>query len=616
MKKLPWQNICFLTLLALSGTIGLRYTINTTNTSLIYTNSIAAFLLFSFWLFGLRQLTTDKNWANIKPLLTPCFIFMLCFTGSMAAGVQLDQTHNVDFSDVRLYLSVFFVALAATPILAAIIRKLEKYSVQRASSCSQQRLFISNNTITPPASFLITFGVLFFSYIFTLLASFPGFFTYDAEAESYMVFTEKYSTYQPLFHVLLLGWTLRIVYHFSQSYNAGIFIYTLMQILVLSACFSYEISFLRNNGVKRWICNLGTAFLALFPTVSMFVCCSTKDTLFSGGVILLTTLLLDAIKDAELFWNSRSKKILFSIAMLFILFFRNNGIYALIPFLFFFGIIYKKIWKKWLPTVVITLLVFTVSTQGLIMAFHAKKGPLAEMFCVPMQQLARVYTQEGDKFSDEDSEILYSLIPQIILDDYNPKLADMVKRNFMEDNFKASPGKYVSLWFRTGLKHFDIYVNSFLENTYDYWYPDTILDGYRGIWTANRQYEDSSYFAFVTEPPGQRISLLPALEKFYEKISLEIYQQKIPVISMLFSVGFWHWIYLFTALYLLTTGHRKQAFSLSLIGLLYLTVLLGPIALVRYVLYLFFAVPLILALLFDPNALSDRQNTVGNTEQD
>lgn len=615
MKKLPWQNICFLTLLALSGTIGLKNAVNTPNTSLTYTNSIFAFLLFSFWFFGLRQLTMGKNWTNIKSLLTPCFIFMLCFVGSMAAGVQLDQNGNINFSDVGLYFSVFFAALAATPILAAIIRKLEGYGTQKTSGCSQQRLFITKNTFTPFISFLLTWGILFLSYIPTLLAAFPGFFTYDAEAESYMVFTEKYSTYQPLLHVLLLGWTLRFVYHFSQSYNAGIFIYTLMQMLVLSACFSYEISFLRNSGVKRWICNLGTVFMALFPTVSMFVCCSTKDTLFSGGVILLTTLLLEAARDAELFWNSRLKKFLFSIAALFILFFRNNGIYALIPFLFFFGILYKKIWKKWLPTVVVTLLVFTVSTQGLILAFHAKKGPLAEMFCVPMQQLARVYIQEGETFSEEDSEILYSLIPQVILEDYNPKLADMVKRNFLEDNFKASPGKYISLWFRTGLKHFDIYVNSFLENTYGYWYPDTIPDGYRGIWTANRQYEDSSYFAFATEPPGQRASLLPALERFYEKISLEIYQQKVPVISMLFSIGFWHWIYLFTALYLLITRHRKQAFSLSLIGLLYLTVLLGPIVLVRYVLYLFFAVPLILALLFDPVALSDRQNANGNTER-
>lgn len=325
-----------------------------------------------------------------------------------------------------------------------------------------------------------------------------------------------------------------------------------------------------------------------------------------GGVVLLTTLLLELARDPDAFWSLRQKKILLSCAMLFLLFFRNNGIYALVVFLFFFAILHRRSWKKWFPTVAVTFLIYFVVFQVLVLAFHATKGPLAEMFCVPIQQLARVYVQAGDTLPAEDREVLFTLIPQIILEQYNPKLADTVKINFLEDNFRAAPMKYVSLWFRTGLKHFDIYVNAFLENTYGYWYPDTVLDGYRGIWTAGRQYGDSSYFAFSTDHPGRRMSLLPALEKFYEKISLEIYQQKIPVLSMLFSVGFWHWVYLCTAFYLLATGYKGQAFSLAPIGLLYLTVLLGPIALVRYVLYLFFTVPLILALLLDPGALGGR----------
>lgn len=600
MKRLPWQKPCFLTILCLFGAIGFQNLINIPSGSLAYTNSFLSLALFSFWLFGLLKLTKREDWDNVSTILTPCFFFLICFVGSMAAGVQLDQTGNMDFSDWRLYFSVLFTAAASTPLLAAFIRELERRSLRgslpgRAGSQKGGR---------PSRSFWITFGILFLSYIPTLLASYPGFFVYDAEAECYMVFTEKYSTYQPLLHVILLGWTLRLIHHITGSYNAGILFYTLAQIAVLSACFSYEINFLRKAGVKRSICNLGTAFLALFPTVSMFVCCSTKDTLFSGGVILFTTLLLELAKDADRFWNTTHKRILLAVSMLFILFFRNNGIYALMLFLVLFAVFYRKTWRKWISTIAVTLLIYLLLNQGLIFAFHAGKGPIAEMFCVPMQQLARVYREESETFSEEDTETLYSLIPQVILEDYNPKLADNIKRNFMADNFKSDPGKYISLWVRTGIRHFDIYVNSFLENTYGYWYPDTVLDGYRGVITAGREYGDSCYFGFGTENPGERSSLLPPLEKFYEKISLEIYQQKIPVVSMLFSVGFWHWVYLFAALFLLISRHKKQAFSLSFIGLVYLTVLLGPIALVRYVIYLFFAVPLILALLFDPVPLS------------
>lgn len=76
---------------------------------------------------------------------------------------------------------------------------------------------------------------------------------------------------------------------------------------------------------------------------------------------------------------------------------------------------------------------------------------------------------------------------------------------------------------------------------------------------------------------------------------------------MLFSPGFWHWVYAFTGVYLLAFRYRRQAFSLAPIGFLYLTVLLGPIALVRYVLYLFFAVPLILGLLTEPDVMAGRR---------
>lgn len=585
----------FLFCLSLLGTMGFKYCINNANDSLSYTNSITAFLLFACLLYVLRYLTTRGDWEQTKTFLNSSFVFLICFFGSLAAGVQLEQNQRVDFGDWLMYLSVLSVAAAAAPILAYAVCRLKAYSAPH-----RPRL----PAVSRRKTFLVLWGILFLAYVPTFLAVFPGFFLYDAEAETYMVFTAKYSTYQPLLHVLLLGWTIRIIYHLTQSYNAGIALYILLQMAILTACFAYMMSFLRHIGIKRWIYHLGLAFLALFPTVSMFVCCSTKDTLFSGGVVLLTTLLLELAADAERFWHSTSKKLLFAVAILLILFFRNNGVYALVIFFLLFLLVYRKYWKNWLPVVSCAFLLFALTTFGLSAALHAKKGPLAEMLCVPIQQLARVYTETGDELSREDAEILYDLIPQIILENYNPKLADVVKLNFLEDNFKKEPVKYISLWLRLGFSHPDIYVNSFLENTYGYWYPDTVLDGYRGIWTGGeRQYEDSSYFGFATESPGERMHLLPALERFYEKISLEIYQQKIPVLSMLFSTGFWHWIYAFLALYLMAVRCKKQLFSMAVIGLLYLTVLLGPIALVRYVLYMFFAVPLVLALLFDTETM-------------
>lgn len=591
MRSLPWKNTCFRVFLSLAGAVSLVYCINDTPGSLVYADSIGAFLLWAGWLYALTKLCEGDVWEKIAGNLRRCALFAACFFGSMAAGAQLDRTGAVDLKNWRIYAATAFLAVAASPLIGWILWKLED------SSCRSRA---GDRNVRSGRNYLVTWLLLFLAYVPTFLASYPGFFTYDAAPEVYMVFLEDYSAHHPMLHVLLLGWTLRIAYRLFHSYNIGIAIYTVLQMLAMSACFAYMMNFLYRAGVKRWIRNAGTVFLALFPTVSMFVCCSTKDVLFSGGVVLLTTLLLEAGREGGPFWDIPKNRAVFAVSLLMILFFRNNGIYALALFGIPFAVVYKSSRKKWIRAALLSILIFAVSSAVMKQAFRFKDGEKAEMLSVPIQQMARVYTEKKADMPEEELEVLYELMPEAVLDRYDPKLADPVKVNFLEHNFMRSPGRYMAFWFKLGLRYPDIYINSFLVNTYGYWYPDTILDGYG---RDGGKYENSSYFSFETEPPGERQHLFPALEGFYEKISLEIYQQKVPVLSMLFSPGFWHWIYIFLVMYCAAAKRGRQAFPLGVMGAVYLTVLLGPVALVRYVLYFFFLVPVALALLLDPAAL-------------
>lgn len=104
-----------------------------------------------------------------------------------------------------------------------------------------------------------------------------------------------------------------------------------------------------------------------------------------------------------------------------------------------------------------------------------------------------------------------------------------------------------------------------------------------------------SYFGFETEPPGIRESKFPWLEEQYRKISLELYQQKIPGISMLFSPGFMFWIFMLCVCYFVQAQRWDKVISFTGILLLWGTVILGPTYLVRYVLILWFAMPVVMA---------------------
>lgn len=564
---------------------------------LFYTNSVLSVMVFLVYFYFIRKITKEEKWCTVKPYLVASSVFCFFFFGAVISGVQLDLYGRVNFADTSLYFSLVALTFTGAPIVAEGMNLLyTKTKINCIEEMPVGRKY-----------FLKVFIILVLSYLLVLIAVWPGFFLYDAETETYMVFTDKYSAHHPMAHVLLLGWIMKVMYKIIPSYNVGIATYLLIQILIVSACFSYMITFMRRIGVRKWIVNTGIIYLALFPTVSMFLCCSTKDVYFSGGVTLFTTLMLELARDREIFWKSKLKCALFIFASLLILLFRNNGLYAFVVFLPFFIIVYKKYWRTWLKLMLIVFTVYVLFNVSINNILDVKPGEKAEMLCVPMQQLARAYIEEKDSFTEEELEILYSLIPESILNNYNPKLADNIKVNFLEDNFSREPKKYISLWFEIGKKHPDIYVNSFLMNTYGYWYPDTIIDGYSGRKIVNREYGESSYFAFETERPGISQPLIPFLAKFYEKISLEIYQQKVPVLSMLFSMGFWLWTYIFAIVYLLKTKSKKQAFAFLPIGIIYLTVILGPIAIVRYVLYLYFCVPLILGLLLNTKAFAEKE---------
>ena len=132
-------------------------------------------------------------------------------------------------------------------------------------------------------------------------------------------------------------------------------------------------------------------------------------------------------------------------------------------------------------------------------------------------------------------------------------------------------------------------MNSFLINTVDFWYPGAVIDGYRD------EYGRSSYFDYRVSIPGEEISCLPGVHRYYERISSDPEMQKIPFMFLLLSPGW----YLVMAMVIFFRWWRNRKYTLMIPGLVFLltmlTVLPGPMALVRYVLIFYYAFPVLLA---------------------
>ena len=415
------------------------------------------------------------------------------------------------------------------------------------------------------------------------LAAWPGFFCYDAETEVYEVMTGKYSNHHPIVHELILGNAFRAGYRINGSYNTGLILYLAFQLIIMTAIFAYLLQTFKKLGVKRLGLVLTGLFLTVFPPVSIYLVCSAKDTLFTGGVMLLFTVFFRIEKRLSFLPDKKTLFLLF-IGTLLTTFFRNNGIYALALFavlIFFFFRSYKKA----LIPIVAGMIVYVAVTEALIAALPAKRGELKEFLSVPMQQLARVYNEDREAYSEEDLETLYDLIPASILVNYDPDCADDVKVNFLEDNFKADKGRFISLYLRTFTKSPKEYFKAFWYMIDSYINPKAPVVGYEGNSIGQMTYGESAYFQHEIEPPCSAASLFPAYNSFLEKMSHDITWQQKPGWSLLMSPATYFLIYAL-ALFMQIIRKKKDRILRYLIPLpVFLTVLLGPMALVRYVLY-------------------------------
>jgi len=157
--------------------------------------------------------------------------------------------------------------------------------------------------------------------------------------------------------------------------------------------------------------------------------------------------------------------------------FRNNVIYAIIVFCILCALILRKKAKHILLSLGCGILIYLLVNTCLIYATNANKGSMAEAFSVPMQQLARLYNEKGETaFTPEETELLTTAISKDFLKNYNPFLADYIKNYTNFDVVKDRSEEYISLWFHKGISYPGVYIASFLDNTYQAWYPGTSVD--------------------------------------------------------------------------------------------------------------------------------------------
>ncbi len=442
----------------------------------------------------------------------------------------------------------------------------------------------------------VSVAVLVLMWLPALLSIFPGAFNYDACDEWRQVASGNITAHHPVLHVLMSGGLVEGFYTLTGSYNVGIAVYTILQMVLLANAFAVAVTFMGDCGVAPGFQIFALLFWGLSPVIQLFSVSVTKDTLFTAAEMLFFIYVMCFYCRRGQFFSRKRYLWGFGVSAILTMILRNNGLYVVLIVCAVMAVSCirskERLCRKIPVMMAGVLVVYGIYTGPFYSALHVTPGGVQEMLSVPIQQMARVYRYDYDSLEQEDLELLYKVLPKENLEAYRATVSDFVKSGFNKDGFSENRSAFVKLWAKWLVEHPLTYVNSFLVGTVDFWYWGSVVDGYRDV------YGKSSFFDYQVDEPGTEVVLLQGLHDFYEYLSHEKEAQKIPFIFLLLSPGWYFTVTLIVAGYLWC--YKKYTFMVPMLilALSFLTVLLGPIALVRYVLIFYFLFPMLMAILF------------------
>ncbi len=553
------------------------------------------------WLpvFCLLLVATQRFLKDVgRPLMRRAGVLALFFCFFFFLGYRL--TLHETLGGIK---TVFLLALAACSLAPGFGWLFSRgFSLcERLAQCPDTSKGCEKRT------FLFYFLVVFMGWFAVFLAYYPGLFAYDVPGQITETLSAEYTNYNPIFHTLLLGDFYTLGGAVLGSYNAGIALYTLFQMIVMALILAYSLVYLRRLGTARVLRGICLVFYAAFPICSVLGISVTKDTLFSGLFLLLAVHLHQALTTPDLLKSPRFLLRLVPTVAVFCLL-RNNGIlvvlFATLAGLFLFA--GKTARLRFMAIMAAGLLLFGAVSFSLISAFDAKAGKVKEVLSIPLQQVARVYALHKDQLAEAQEVEQY--MPRAF--DYHPKMADYVKFDAIVTNENVQA--FLALWKNVAKRYPLEYVDAFLLCNIGYWYVDDLSHSrIYGTGLDNRQ----GYLLTDTKPDfgvTHETKLAP-LEFLYERLFSINWYQIVPVAASLFAPAFFLWALCFLTTY---AGYAKNKaallVSLLCFGLLP-SLLLGPCAIIRYAFPLVLLCPFLFGLVFHKGIEPEKRIATGRS---
>ena len=392
------------------------------------------------------------------------------------------------------------------------------------------------------------------------------------------------TNHHPVLHTFILGGLAKAGYLLG-SINLGLFIYSILQVGILSSVFAYTIYYM---GELKLPIKLRIAFLLIYslvPVFPLYAMSAVKDVIF-GALIILYIIFLFTVVKAKEEAMSFGRIGFYILLITLITLFRNNGIHVILLTLPF--AIYKvKAHRKSLSVIILsTLLIYLGFSKMLLPALMITPGSIREALSIPFQQTARYVLEYEDELTDQEISAIDKLLNiETLGERYKPEISDPVKGEFNKYAQKEDLINYFKIWARGLIKHPGVYIEATMNNTYGYFYPG------KTNWYVYYRFDDR----LVQDGFDYHYNDLFRLRKSLSLFAVAF--PYIPVIGLMVNIAFNVWLIFIGAGYLIYRQKLSEIIFLSPALVLILICIASPVnAYFRYSLPYIFSMPIMISL--------------------
>lgn len=446
--------------------------------------------------------------------------------------------------------------------------------------------------------FWFSFFFILICYLPYLIAFYPGVMCYDPanQIREVMGMHTRYmdsivlldpnmtiTNFNPILHTLLIGGCFKLGYTLG-SVNLGLFLYTIIQTLILVSCLSYAIYYMKKEKVANKFLYITLGIFAFVPVFPFFAVATVKDTIFTAFMLIYIIQLYDIIKNEQ----TTKKYITVFIISLLVILFRNNGIYTIMLSMPFLLIWVRDKRKPILVTLVALLACYIGYGKVLLPSLKISDTSVREVLSIPFQQTARLVKYHSNAIEKKDIEVIDYLLEYDTLGNrYKPFISDPVKNLYNKEATSKDLKKYFGVWFKYLGKYPVVYIDATISNIYGYFYPNTSKWYFYSEY--NTKLEEAGFDYHYNDLEVTRNTLSAIAYNF----------PYIPVIGMFLNIGFIVWIY-FISFGILLINRKAKYIPVLLPALsLILVCVASPVnTYFRYAQPFVFSLPVVLFLLY------------------